>query len=135
TPTPTPTASPSPSATAIPITKDGNLEVIVGIQGAKRLLSISGQLVSIRLEGVNADGTSGVITAETVYNGQSILFQALLPDAGLIDDRGGRYLSISPKIFSLTSPTPPVYVQCNVAFQLEPSNTHRCLLLILKNTL
>ncbi|MFZ2202221.1 MAG: hypothetical protein WAV56_02380 [Microgenomates group bacterium] len=131
TPTPTPTASPSPSAPAIPITKDGNLEVIIGPNNSRIIVTINGLLEKINLDGVNANASSGQVTVDTSWNNSPVRFLGLLPDVAFIDDREGKYRTMSFFEFTTTRPEPNLYVACRPAFQTQTEN-FRCLALILR---
>ncbi|MFZ2202322.1 MAG: hypothetical protein WAV56_02885, partial [Microgenomates group bacterium] len=66
------------------------------------------------------------------YNDQLIHFFGVLPDVALIDDREGKYRTMSLFEFASTGPEPGLFVGCRPADQTQTEN-FRCLALILRN--
>ena len=131
TPVPTVTPPPIPTAPPLPIIKEGNREVIIGPQNSRIIVTINGLLSKIDLTGVNENGASGQVVVDATFEGQSIRFLAVLPDAVFIDDREGKYRTLSFSEFIRTNPEANLWVACRPAFQTQTEN-FRCLALILR---
>ena len=108
------------------VTKDKNREYVIGASRDKRLMSVSGQLVSALLQ------SPEVLTVEVVHEDTPIHFLEVLSNVGLIDNRNGQFKTLKINDFLAIRPDPPLTVACSVLVQNGP-NEFRCGLLLLQN--
>jgi|CXWL01.1.fsa_nt_gi hypothetical protein len=129
--------TPGPSVVPLPTIKQDNLEFILGPQNSKRLISVSGELVSAILSDPDEQDAFRLMSVNTTYQGKPLVFKATLPASGLIDDRMGVYQSVGPEEFIVAVSESKTYVQCNLLddTRLEKGNSYLCHTIVLKNNL